>query len=42
MGDKSKKLTFEQRMQLVYAKGAHYYEDAPVNDSRLEDVDWPL
>ena len=42
VGDKSKKLTFEQRMQLVYAKGAHYYEDAPVNESRLEDVDWPL
>ena len=39
VGDKSKKLNFEQRMQLVYAKGEHYYEDAPVNDARLEDLD---
>lgn len=42
VGDKSKKLTFEQRMQLVYAKGAHYFEDAPVNESRMADVDWPV
>lgn len=42
VGDKSKKLTFEQRLQLVYAKGAHYYEDAPVNESRMTDVDWPV
>ena len=33
VGDKSKKLNFEQRMQLVYAKGEHYYEDAPVNNA---------
>jgi len=39
VGDKSKKLTFEQRMQLVYAKGGHYYEDAPVNESCLQDID---
>lgn len=37
VGDKSKKLNFDQRMQLVYAKGEHYYEDAPVNNACLED-----
>ncbi|MCQ2344399.1 MAG: putative DNA binding domain-containing protein [Paludibacteraceae bacterium] len=42
VGDKSKKLTFEQRIQLVYAKGSHYYEDAPVNESRMADVDWNI
>lgn len=42
VGDRSKKLTFEQRLQLVYAKGAHYYEDAPVNESQMVDVDWPV
>ena len=30
MGDKSKKLTFEERLLLMYAKGARYYEDEPV------------
>ena len=39
VGDKSKKLSFEQRMQLVYAKGEHYYEDAPVNNSTIADID---
>ena len=42
VGDKSKKLNFEQRMQLVYAKGEHYYEDAPVNNARWEDLDMVL
>ena len=42
VGDKSKKLNFEQRMQLVYAKGEHYYEDAPVNNARWEDLDMDL
>ncbi len=42
VGDKSKKLNFEQRMQLVYAKGEHYYEDAPVNNARWEDLDMAL
>ena len=42
VGDKSKKLNFEQRMQLVYAKGEHYYEDAPVNNARWEDLDLPV
>ena len=42
VGDKSKKLNFDQRMQLVYAKGEHYYEDAPVNNAGWEDLDIPL
>ena len=42
VGDKSKKLNFEQRMQLVYAKGEHYYEDAPVNNACWEDLDLPV
>lgn len=42
VGDKSKKLNFEQRMQLVYAKCEHYYEDAPVNNARWEDLDLPV
>ena len=42
VGDKSKKLNFEQRMQLVYAKGEHYYEDAPVNNARWEDLNMDL
>ena len=39
VGDKSKKLNFGQRMQLVYAKGEHYYEDAPVNNATIEEID---
>ena len=42
VGDKSKKLNFEQRMQLVYAKGEHYYEDAPVNNASWNDLDMAL
>ena len=42
VGDKSKKLNFEQRMQLVYAKGEHYYEDAPVNNASWDDLDMAL
>ncbi len=42
VGDKSKKLNFEQRMQLVYAKGEHYYEDAPVNNAGWNDLDMDL
>ena len=39
IGDKSKKLSFEQRMQLLYAKGGRYYEDEPVHNATIEDVD---
>ena len=39
VGDKSKKLNFEDRMALMYAKGVRYYEDEPVADASIEDLD---
>lgn len=42
VGDKSKKLNFDQRLQLVYAKGGRFFEDAPVNDAKMSDVDMSL
>ena len=42
VGDKSKKLTFAQRTQLMYAKGERFFENAPVHDARMEDLDLGL
>ena len=42
MGDKSKKLTFAQRTQLMYAKGERLFENAPVHDARMKDLDMAL
>ena len=39
VGDKSKKLNFDERLQLMYAKGTRYFEDAPVPDAAMEDID---
>ncbi len=39
VGDKSKKLDFNDRMTLLYAKGVRYYEDEPVADASIEDLD---
>jgi ATP-dependent DNA helicase RecG len=39
IGDKSKKLSFEQRMQLLYAKGGRFYEDEPVYNATIDDID---
>lgn len=39
VGDKSKKLDFNDRMTLMYAKGVRYYEDEPVADATIEDLD---
>lgn len=39
VGDKSKRLKFEQRLQLVYAKGEKYFEDQPVVGATLADID---
>ena len=39
VGDKSKKQTFEQRLQLMYAKGIRYYEISPVLDATIADLD---
>ena len=39
VGDKSKKLNFEIRMQLFYAKGGRYYENEPVYGATIDDID---
>lgn len=39
VGDKSRKLDFNDRMTLMYAKGVRYYEDEPVADATIEDLD---
>jgi ATP-dependent DNA helicase RecG len=39
VGDKTKKLDFADRMTLMYAKGVRYYEDEPVADATIEDLD---
>lgn len=38
IGDKSKKLSFQDRLTLMYAKGLRYFEDEPVYDATLEDI----
>lgn len=42
VGDKSKKLSFEERMQLIYDKGEMLYENAPVINASIEDIDISL
>ena len=37
-----KKLNFEQRMQLFYAKGKRYFENAPVSDATIANIDLDL
>ena len=39
VGDKSKKLNFDERLHLMYAKGTRYFEDTPVPDAAMEDID---
>ncbi|MCI6119853.1 MAG: putative DNA binding domain-containing protein [Prevotella sp.] len=39
VGDKSRKLPFEERLQLMYDKGERYYEDSPAFDATIEDID---
>ena len=39
VGDKSKKLNFDERLQLMYSKGSRYYEDEPVFRSTIDDID---
>lgn len=38
VGDKSHKLGFEERMQLMFAKGVCYFEDEPVAKAGIEDL----
>lgn len=42
VGDKSKKLSFDERMQLLYDKGERYYEDKDVYGATIDDVDMTL
>ena len=39
VGDKSRKLSFEERIQLMYDKGERYYEDTVVYDATVDDID---
>ena len=39
VGDKSKKLTFNERMELTYAKGVFFFEDEGVFRSSFDDID---
>lgn len=42
VGDKSKKLSFEERIQLMYDKGERYFEDKAVPDATVDDLDMEL
>ena len=39
VGDRSKKLSFDDRMTLMYAKGLRFFEDEPVYGATLDDID---
>ena len=39
VGDKSRKLSFEERIQLMYDKGERYYEDTAVYGATVDDID---
>ncbi len=39
VGDKTRKLQFEERVQLMYDKGERYFEDSPAYDATIEDID---
>lgn len=39
VGDKNRKLGFEDRMNLMYAKGIRHYEDEPVDGAKIGDLD---
>lgn len=39
VGDKSKKLSFDERMQLMYDKGERFFEDKPVLEAEIDDID---
>ena len=42
VGDKSKKLSFDERLQLLYDKGEIIYESKPVFSASLKDIDLQL
>ncbi len=39
VGDKSKKLNFDERLQLLYDKGERYFEDEPAYNATTDDID---
>mgnify|MGYP002860016224 CR=1 FL=1 len=39
IGDKSRKLSFDERLQLMYDKGERSYEDTAVYGATIDDVD---
>ena len=39
VGDKSRKLTFDERLQLMYDKGERSFEDTAVYGATIEDID---
>lgn len=39
VGDKSRKLSFEERLRLMYDKGERYFEDTPAYDATPDDID---
>ena len=39
VGDKSRRLSFEERIQLMYDKGERYYEDTAVCGATVDDID---
>ncbi|MCD8206653.1 MAG: putative DNA binding domain-containing protein, partial [Bacteroidales bacterium] len=39
VGDKTRKLQFKERVQLMYDKGERYYEDAPMYNAEIDDID---
>lgn len=39
VGDKSRKLTLDERLQLMYDKGERYYEDSTAYDATFDDID---
>ena len=39
IGDKSRKLAFDERVQLMYDKGERYFEDTAVYGATIDDID---
>ena len=39
VGDKSRKLSFDERVQLMYDKGERFYEDTAVYGANVDDID---
>lgn len=39
VGDKSRKLSFDERLQLMYDKGERFYEDTAVYGATIDDID---